>query len=150
MKEYFRVIISHISASVSAYLVYYALLLSDIVSYYELASETDNLQAYSTIVILFLLFNFLYGYIFNYPIIKGALFQGAYLLLSGILCVIFPDNEIVEGFGIFNVIMDNLYGVAGEINVSVKILVFLLSVLLPIMFSAMGKILSDRIKSKKS
>lgn len=148
MKDYIKSLASLVLSVISSWAVYYILLFLDIVSYYEFSAEVENLQTYCVIVILFLLFNFLYGCIFNYSIIKNAVLQGSYLLLSGMLMFIFEGNKIVDLFSFFNLALLVLYEIIKGSNIIIKAVVFIACVSLPILFSSMGVLLSR--KKKKS
>lgn len=49
---------------VSAYLAYFLLLALNVVHYYELAEPGDNIQAYLTLILSFIAFGILYGFLF--------------------------------------------------------------------------------------
>ncbi len=148
MKNYIKSLVSLVLSAISSYAVYYVLLLLNIVSYYELAAAGENLQTSVLNVILFLLFNFLYGYVFNCSIIKNAILQGSYLLLSGILLFIFEGNKFVDVFSFFNLALWELYEINKDSNVFIKAAVFIACVTFPVLFSSMGVLLSGRRKKK--
>lgn len=93
MKDYIKPAVSLILSAISAEIIYIILLMLNIVHYYELPDWNDNIPAGCTITILFLLFNFLYGYIFRLNIKKCIIVQGIYLIISTVLMILFHNSE---------------------------------------------------------
>ena len=147
MKDYIKSLAALALSSISSYAVYYVLRILDIVSYFELAEEVENLQTYCVIVISFLLFNFLYGYILSYSIIKNAILQGSYFLLSGMLFIAFKGNIFIDIFSFFNLALWELYGIINS-NIFVKAIIFIACIAFPVLFSSMGALLSNKMKKK--
>ncbi|MCH5315164.1 MAG: hypothetical protein J1E81_04570 [Eubacterium sp.] len=147
MKDYIKSLAALVLSAISSYAVYYVLRILDIVSYFELAEEVDNLQTYCVIVISFLLFNFLYGYVLSYSVIKNAILQGSYLLLSGMLFIAFKGNIFIDIFSFFNLALWELYGIINS-NIFVKAIIFIACIAFPVLFSSMGALLSNKMKKK--
>lgn len=147
MKDYIKSLTALALSAISSYAVYYVLRILDIVSYFELAEEVDNLQTYCVIVISFLLFNFLYGYILSYSIIKNAILQGSYFLLSGMLFIAFKGNIFIDILSFFNLALWELYGIVNS-NIFVKAIIFIACIAFPVLFSSMGALLSNKMKKK--
>lgn len=93
MKDYIKPAVSLVLSAISAEIIYIILLMLNIVHYYELSDWNANIPAGCTITILFLLFNFLYGYIFRLNIKKCIIVQGTYLLISTIFMLIFGNSK---------------------------------------------------------
>ncbi len=95
MKDYIKPAVSLILSAISAEIIYIILFMLNIVHYYdhEFADWTSNIPVSCILTILFIIFSFIYGYIFNLNIKKCIIVQGIYLIISTILMILFHNSE---------------------------------------------------------
>jgi len=147
MKDYIKSALVLILSAISAYTVYLLLLVLNILHYYEFA-DCDwkaNIPVNLIITVLFIIFNFIGGYIFKPNIKKCIILQGTYLLISLVLIFVFDEsdsmfiNDLISALCSPNIILGFWYEIfLYTKNIFIQIIVCVSSVILPVLATVSG------------